>query len=122
MVDSMSFSVRSFLIGLIAGIIGLYANAQPVPFDAALNSITSHPSEATVLYGASVGGVLRSDDAGATWVQKPMFPLGQQQPFVQEVLFDNGNPSTIYAYATVCWQIRWSALGDPTIAARHGSG
>lgn len=104
------FSIRLFPVVLIAGLFWLSTFAYAVPFDAVLNSITSHPSDPAVFYGASVGGVLRSDDAGATWVQKPMFPLGQHQPFVQEVLFDNANPSTIYAYAN-------GLLANPLVGA-----
>ncbi len=87
--------VRLFALSLASAAIGFSA----IPFDARLVAIEVDPSDSNRFYASTVGGILKSENRGATWEQIPIFPLGQPQPRLQKVRFDLKNTSVLYAYS-----------------------
>ncbi len=73
--------------------------SSPIPFDAQVTAVAVDPSNSSRIYASTNGGLLKTDNRGATWEQLPIFPLGSRQPALREIEFDLTNTSVIYGWA-----------------------
>lgn len=87
--------MSSVLVAFVGSI-----SAQPIPFDAEVRAVAVDPSNSSRIYASTIGGLLKTDNRGATWEQLPIFPLGSRQPSLQEIEFDRANSATLYAWAS----------------------
>ncbi|HYH46653.1 MAG TPA: hypothetical protein VEG34_13290 [Thermoanaerobaculia bacterium] len=82
------------------------------------------PFEPSTLFAATLEGLLRSDDAGATWQRSPGFPSDPLDDTVTAVAFEPAMPGTLYAihrqlglHKSVDGGATWTALGTGLPAA-----
>jgi photosystem II stability/assembly factor-like uncharacterized protein len=67
----------------------------PVPADPSLRAIAMAPSDSQRLYVGGIGGVWRSDDAGATW--RNINGVGLRSEFVESLAVDPRDSNHVYA-------------------------
>jgi uncharacterized protein (TIGR03437 family) len=94
--------VRRALAYILPGVLVLCMAAvswAAIPFDAQVRAVAVDPSDSNRMYALTVGGVLKSDNRGATWEQLPIFPPGSPQPSLKQLEFDATNPAIIYVLA-----------------------
>lgn len=94
-----SFSRRiPLLVGLCTALF-LTVSASAISFDALVTAATVDPQNTDRIYASTGGGLLRTDNRGATWQQLPIFPLGSRQPALTRIEFDMATTATIYGTA-----------------------
>jgi hypothetical protein len=110
------------------GLVGIFRREaggtdwQHVFADAEVQAITVHPHDPSVVFAGSKNGVLRSDDAGATW-RGTGFPEGDAA--IWSVLVHPHDPNIVLAGASPIGLFRsedggqtWRRLPDPRIPDR----
>ena len=85
------------VMGIALGVVlcAVPALHAQLPFTAPVGQVVADSGSKTTLYAGTGGGVLKSTDSGATWVQAPVYPLGQEQPPVTALLATMSAPSSV---------------------------
>jgi uncharacterized protein (TIGR03437 family) len=97
---SHSYFLRmAFLITPFAAFF-LIGPAQAISFDAQVTAIVVDPQNSLRIYASTPGGLLKTDNHGATWEQLPIFPIGNRQPGLEQIEFDLASTATIYGWSS----------------------